>query len=54
MRFRTYALLVLVVVSLVPLAAFGLIAVERAEETAVAEVRGGAERLAYAIAHRIE
>jgi signal transduction histidine kinase len=53
-RFRTYALLVLVVVSLVPLAAFGLIAVERAEETAVAEVRGGTERLAHAIARRMD
>ncbi len=37
-----------------PLAAFGLIAVERAEETAVAEVRGGTERLAHAIARRMD
>ena len=54
MRFRTYALLVLVLVGLAPLAAFGVIAVQRAETTAVAEVRGGTERLAYAIARRID
>ncbi|HKE16691.1 MAG TPA: sensor histidine kinase [Kofleriaceae bacterium] len=54
MRFRIYALLVLVVVGLVPLAAFGILAVQRAGSTAVAEVRGGNERLAYAIARRID
>jgi signal transduction histidine kinase len=53
-RFRTYALLVLALVGLAPLAVFGLSAVSRAETTAVAEVRGGTERLAYAIARRID
>jgi signal transduction histidine kinase len=53
-RFRIYALLVLGVVGLVPLAAFGILAVQRAGSTAVAEVRGGNERLAYAIARRID
>jgi signal transduction histidine kinase len=53
-RFRTYALLVLVLVGLVPLVVFGFLAVERAEETAVAEVRGGNERLAHAIASRVD
>jgi signal transduction histidine kinase len=53
-RFRIYALLVLGLVGLIPLAAFGLLAIQRAEETAIAEVRGGNERLAYAIARRIE
>lgn len=54
MRFRTYALLVLALVGLAPLAAFGLIAVSRAEKTAVAEVVGGNQRLAFAIARRID
>ena len=54
MRFRTYALLVLALVGLIPLAAFGLIAMSRAEKTAVAEVRAGNERLAYAIARRVD
>lgn len=54
MRFRVYALLVLALVGLVPLAAFGVIAIGRAEETAIAEVRGGNQRLAYAIARRID
>lgn len=54
MRFRTYALLVLALVGLIPLAAFGLIAMSRAEQTAVAEVRGGNQLLADAVARRID
>jgi signal transduction histidine kinase len=53
-RVRTYALLVLVLVGLAPLAIFGVIAIQRAGQTAVDEVRGGTQRLAHAIAQRID
>jgi signal transduction histidine kinase len=52
-KLRTFALLLLVVASLVPLVAFGVMAIRRTEETSIAEVRAGTERLADSIARRI-
>ena len=52
-RARTFGLLLLALVGIVPLAVFGRLAVDRSEQTAVAEVRGGNLRLATSIAHRI-
>ena len=53
LRLRTYALLVLLGVSLIPLLLFGVLALDRAEETAIDEVRTGTERVADSIARRI-
>jgi signal transduction histidine kinase len=52
-RFRTYAIGVLVAGGLAPLAVFGYLASRRAEEAAVAEVRLGTERIAQNVARRI-
>jgi signal transduction histidine kinase len=52
-RVRWYALIVLVVVGLVPLCAFGWLASASAERTAIAEVRTGAQRVADGVAHRV-
>lgn len=53
MRVRWYALIVLVVVGLVPLFAFGWLASASAERTAVAEVRTGTQRVADSVAHQV-
>jgi len=53
LRIRWYALIVLGFVGLVPLGVFGLLASSRAEQTAVAEVRTGTERVANNVAHRV-
>jgi signal transduction histidine kinase len=53
MRTRTYGFLLLAAIGMAPLGAFGVIAMDRARETAVAEVRRGNDRLARSVAERI-
>ncbi len=53
MRLRAFALVLLAAASLVPLVVFGLMAITSSQETAIAEVRAGNERLAGSIARRI-
>jgi len=53
LRVRWYALIVLAIVGLVPLVAFGFLASSRAERTAVSEVRTGTERVADSVARQV-
>ncbi len=53
MTTRAYGLIMLALVGVVPLVAFGYVAIERAERTAVAEVRSGNRELAASVAERI-
>lgn len=53
MRARTYGLLLLGLVGIVPLALFGYLATQRSQRTAMSEVREGNQRLAETIAARI-
>ena len=53
MRARVYGLMVLVLVGIVPLIAFGYVALLRSETTAINEVHNGNARLARTIADRI-
>lgn len=53
MRTRTYGVLLLAAIGMAPLGVYGLIAMDRARQTAVAEVRQGNDRLADAVAQRI-
>lgn len=53
MRTRTYGVLLLAAIGMAPLGAYGLIAIDRARQTAVAEVRQGNDRLAQSVAERI-
>jgi len=53
-RIRVLGLALLIIVAVVPLAVFGWLAVTRSERTAVTEVRDGNQRVAEAVAGRIE
>jgi signal transduction histidine kinase len=53
MRTRTFGLILLALVGVLPLVGFGYVAVHRAERTAVAEVRSGNRELAASVAERI-
>jgi signal transduction histidine kinase len=52
-RVRTFALALLVVLGLVPLAGFSFLAIQRSEQTAIGEVRASNRRLARSVADRI-
>lgn len=54
MRIRTYGFVLLILVAVVPLVAFGILATRSAGDAAVDEVRAGNQRLADSIAERIE
>lgn len=54
MRIRTYGLVVLAVAGVAPLIAFGALAVQRSQRTAIAEVREGNARLAHSLARRLD
>ncbi len=53
MRVRAYGLLVLGAAGVLPMVAFGYLAIDRSQKTAIEEAREGNQRLAIAIAGRI-
>jgi signal transduction histidine kinase len=53
MTTRSFGLIILALVGVLPLVGFGYVAVHRAERTAVAEVRSGNRELAASVAERI-
>ena len=54
MRVRTYGLLLLVLVGVIPLVSFGYLGTKRAQRTAIREVRSGNLRIARSVAERVQ
>ena len=53
MKARTYGLITLAFVGVLPLLGFGYLAIDRAERTAISEVRAGNREIALSVAERI-